>query len=70
MFLASRKVWNVGSNFVSEQGKKGNWLIRAIIFSVSAMHNPYANHTANHTVMTGPTGVPDVHKRDKDAIYG
>ena len=34
------------------------------------MHNPYANHTANHTVMTGPTGVPDVHKRDKDAIYG
>merc|ERR1712156_1154514 len=38
--------------------------------SVSAMHNPYANHTANHTVMTGPTGVPDVHKRDKDAIYG
>jgi hypothetical protein len=42
----------------------------------AAMHNPYvaaaaatANHTAagNH-VMGG--GVPDVHKRDKDSIYG
>lgn len=44
----------------------------------AAMHNPYvaaaasaagANHTGsgNH-VMSGQ--VPDVHKRDKDAIYG
>merc|ERR1719232_2451743 len=40
-----------------------------------AMHNPYANHNPttasvqNH-VMGASTGVPDVHKRDKDAIYG
>jgi hypothetical protein len=39
------------------------------------MHNPYANHNPaagggqNH-VMSSSTGVPDVHKRDKDAIYG
>ena len=44
-------------------------------FSVAAMHNPYANHNPtaasvqNH-VMGASTGVPDVHKRDKDAIYG
>jgi len=43
--------------------------------SVAAMHNPYANHnpatTVQHQVMGAPTGgVPDVHKRDKDAIYG
>ena len=43
-------------------------------FSV-AMHNPYANHNPtaasvqNH-VMGAASGVPDVHKRDKDAIYG
>ena len=42
--------------------------------SVAAMHNPYANHNPaasvqNH-VMGASTGVPDVHKRDKDAIYG
>lgn len=42
--------------------------------SVAAMHNPYANHNPassvqNH-VMGAQTGVPDVHKRDKDAIYG
>ena len=43
-------------------------------FSV-AMHNPYANHNPtaasvqNH-VMGASSGVPDVHKRDKDAIYG
>jgi len=40
-----------------------------------AMHNPYANHNPtaasvqNH-VMGASSGVPDVHKRDKDAIYG
>jgi homeobox protein homothorax len=41
------------------------------------MHNPYVaaaasaagnNHTGNHMAGTGQ--VPDVHKRDKDAIYG
>merc|ERR1711963_1392114 len=42
--------------------------------SVAAMHNPYANHNPtasvqNHVMGTSP-GVPDVHKRDKDAIYG
>merc|ERR1711963_381756 len=42
--------------------------------SVAAMHNPYANHNPsasvqNHVMGSSP-GVPDVHKRDKDAIYG
>merc|ERR1719174_3002978 len=42
--------------------------------SVAAMHNPYANHNPtasvqNHVMGASP-GVPDVHKRDKDAIYG
>jgi len=42
--------------------------------SVAAMHaNPYnhqpASSVQNH-VMGAPSGVPDVHKRDKDAIYG
>merc|ERR1712141_993110 len=45
---------------------------------MSHMHNPYVaaaasaagtNHTGNH-VMSGSGQVPDVHKRDKDAIYG
>merc|ERR1719203_1358404 len=44
---------------------------------MSHMHNPYVaaaasaagnNHTGNHMAGTGQ--VPDVHKRDKDAIYG
>ena len=46
-------------------------------FSVATMHNPYANHnpassTVQNHVMGAPgtAGVPDVHKRDKDAIYG
>ena len=44
-------------------------------FSVAAMHNPYANHNPaagaqNHVMGGSSTGVPDVHKRDKDAIYG
>jgi hypothetical protein len=41
--------------------------------AAAAMHNPYANnHTGNVTnhVMGSSAGVPDVHKRDKDAIYG
>jgi homeobox protein homothorax len=43
--------------------------------SVAAMHNPYANHNPaagaqNHVMGGSSTGVPDVHKRDKDAIYG
>jgi len=46
--------------------------------AAAAMHNPYVaaaasaagtNHTGNH-VMSGSGQVPDVHKRDKDAIYG
>ena len=46
-----------------------------LLHSVAAMHNPYANHnpatTVQHQVMGAPAGgVPDVHKRDKDAIYG
>jgi len=42
--------------------------------AAAAMHNPYAatNHSANvaNHVMGASAGVPDVHKRDKDAIYG
>lgn len=42
--------------------------------SVAAMHNPYANHnptaSVQNPVMGVSSGVPDVHKRDKDAIYG
>ena len=39
------------------------------------MHNPYANHNPaasvpSHVMSGAQTGVPDVHKRDKDAIYG
>lgn len=47
--------------------------------SVAAMHNPYAavaaaaaanNHVSSSNHVMGGGQVPDVHKRDKDAIYG
>ena len=48
--------------------------VLCVLYSVAAMHNPYANHnpaaSAQNHVMGSSSGVPDVHKRDKDAIYG
>ncbi len=46
--------------------------------AAAAMHNPYvaaaasaaSNSQAGNHVTGMPTGQPDVHKRDKDAIYG
>ena len=57
-----------GFNYVAEL------CVLCVLYSVAAMHNPYANHnpaaSAQNHVMGSSSGVPDVHKRDKDAIYG